>query len=102
MTENVRWIIGQIQKERHAFNRTILFEILLKETSRFQIDTHGTKNNGKVFFVAVNDTLVNTLHETCLTTDLSGNLEMLVCEKEKPHYGEDPQQKRWESFVHGQ
>mmetsp|Transcript_28453 Transcript_28453/g.78164 ORF Transcript_28453/g.78164 Transcript_28453/m.78164 type:complete len:354 (-) Transcript_28453:91-1152(-) len=62
-------IIGQVQKERRPLHGTGFFKVGSKEARRFHIDSHGSKHNGKVFFVGIHGILL--LHQGSLTSNLS-------------------------------
>lgn len=50
-------------------------EVLLEKTRRFHVHTHSGKNNGEVV-IAFLLLLVWQLHETALTHNLRGNLQL--------------------------
>jgi hypothetical protein len=70
---NVRRVIGQVQEKCCTLHRTVFFKVLGEESASFQVDTHGTKDNGEVVVVLVVDALVALLYQTSLSTNLSGD-----------------------------
>ncbi len=75
-SQTVRWIIGQVQKQRHPLHTSILLEILGKEASCLQIHAHSPKNDREVILMVIMGALVHLLilDQTRLPTDLGGNL----------------------------
>jgi len=71
---NSRRVVGQVGEHGDALHGTVLLEVLGEETGSLQVDTHGTENDGEVVVVHVLGSLALVLDETCLATDLRGNL----------------------------
>ena len=71
----VRWVVGVVEEERDAIERAILLEVLAEEAGGLHIDTHGSKDDREVVFVAIVHVFCRAFDEACLSTDLSGNLE---------------------------
>ena len=71
---DLRGIVCQVQKETHVLHGAVFLEILLEETSRLHVDSHGSKNDGKVVVVVVQHTLAWQLDQPTLSTDLRSNL----------------------------
>ncbi|EZA62788.1 hypothetical protein X777_07604 [Ooceraea biroi] len=69
-----RRVVGQIQEEAHVLHGAVLLEVLLEETSGLHVDTHRRKHDGEVVLVRVENRFSGHFHETCLTTDLRGDL----------------------------
>ena len=71
-----RRIVSEVKEESNTLQTAVLLEVAGEETSGFQVDTHGTENNGEVLLVAVMNTLVGDallLDETSLSANLGGN-----------------------------
>ena len=71
-----RRIIGQVHEQRDSIQTTILLKVLLEEPRRLHVDTHGAEDNVKVVLVTVVNgfRVARSVDETCLTTDLGGDL----------------------------
>jgi hypothetical protein len=63
-----------VHEEAHTVHRAIDLEILLEETSCFEVDTHCCKDNSEVILVSIENVLM--FDEGSLTTDLSTNLRV--------------------------
>lgn len=71
-----RRIVGKVEEESDTLQTAVLLEIAGEETGGFQVDTHGTENNGEVLLVAVMNTLVGDtllLNQTGLSANLGGD-----------------------------
>ena len=55
------------------FHGAILLKVLLEKACRLHIHTHGSKHNGKVILVPINNAL-RLFHQTSLATEFSCNL----------------------------
>jgi len=76
---HLRRIVCQVQEEGDTLQRAVLLEIAGEETSSFQVNTHGSKDDGEILLMSIVCTLVrNTLllYQTSLSTNLGGNLVM--------------------------
>mmetsp|Transcript_27347 Transcript_27347/g.42466 ORF Transcript_27347/g.42466 Transcript_27347/m.42466 type:complete len:288 (+) Transcript_27347:964-1827(+) len=65
-------IIGQVQKESRTLHGTRFLEIRAEETSSLHVDTHGSKDNGKVLLVTIHGVLL--LNQRGLTGNLGSDL----------------------------
>lgn len=70
---DVRRVVGQVQEQSDSLHTAILLKVASEESAGFQVDTHGTKDDGEVVVVVVVNAL-GGLDQTGLSTDLSGNL----------------------------
>lgn len=68
-------VIGEIEEESDTVQRTVFFEIRLKEPCGFHIHAHGRKDDGEVVRGPVEHILRRAFDEAGLSTDLGGNLE---------------------------
>lgn len=68
----LRWIISQVQEERDSLHASVLLKVAGEESAGFQVDTHGTEDDGEVVLVVIVNTL-GRLNQTGLSTDLGGN-----------------------------
>lgn len=50
---HLRRVVCQIQEECDTLHTAVLLEISCEEATGFQIDTHGTKDDGEVVLVSV-------------------------------------------------
>jgi hypothetical protein len=71
---NSRRVVCQVGEHGDTLHGTVLLEVLGEETGSLQVDTHGTEDDGEVVVVHILGALALVLDETCLTTDLRGNL----------------------------
>mmetsp|Transcript_7860 Transcript_7860/g.10304 ORF Transcript_7860/g.10304 Transcript_7860/m.10304 type:complete len:283 (+) Transcript_7860:776-1624(+) len=62
-------VIGQVQEQSSTLHGTGLFKVTAEETGGFHVHTHGTKHDGKVFFVSIHGVFL--LHQRGLTGNLS-------------------------------
>ena len=62
------------------------FSSKLEKACRLHVHTHGSKHNGKVTLVHINNTR-HLLHQTSLVTDLSCNLYKRQGQREKEGEG---------------
>jgi len=73
----LRWIIGQIQEQAHVLHGSVLFKVLLKESSSLHVDSHGSEDNGEIVAAVVHDVLslrAMLLDQASLATDLGSDL----------------------------
>jgi hypothetical protein len=71
-----RWIVCQVQEQRDTLHTAVLLEIACEEASSFQVDTHGTEDDGEVVGVSIVDALVDpswATDQTSLSANLGGN-----------------------------
>jgi hypothetical protein len=71
--QDSRRVVCQVQEQSDALHATVLFEIPGKEAARFQVDTHGTENDGEVVIVVIVYTLRRLPDQTSLSANLSGD-----------------------------
>ncbi len=72
--EDLRRVVCKVEEKGDSFHATVFFEIPREESTRFEIHTHGAKNDREVFLMPVVDVFGRLANETCLTTDLRCNL----------------------------
>lgn len=73
---HARRIVGEVEEEGDTLQAAVLLEITGEETGSFQVDTHGTEDDGEVLLVAIVDTLVGNallLDQASLSTNLGGD-----------------------------
>jgi len=70
--QDVRRVVGQVQEQSNSLHTAILLEVTSEESAGFQVDTHGTEDDGEVVLVVIVNTL-GRLNQTGLSTDLGGN-----------------------------
>jgi hypothetical protein len=79
LTIYVRRIVGKVEEQSGTFQTAILLKVAGEETGSFQVDTHGTKDNGEVLLVSIVGTLVGDallLDQASLSANLGGNFVM--------------------------
>ena len=69
---DVRRVVCQVQEQSNSLHTTVLLEIASEESAGFQVDTHGTEDNGEVVFVVIVNTLCR-LDQTGLSTNLGSD-----------------------------
>jgi hypothetical protein len=74
--KDLRRVVCQVQEQSDALHAAVLLEVLCEETTRFQIDTHGTKDNGEVVVVVIMYALSWLSDQTSLSTNLRGDFIM--------------------------
>ena len=70
---DLRRVVGQVQEQSDSLHTAVLLEVASEESAGFQVDTHGTEDDGEVVLVVIVNTL-GGLDQTGLSTDLGGNL----------------------------
>jgi hypothetical protein len=70
---DVRRVVGQVQEQSDSLHTAVLLKVASEKSGGFQVDTHGTEDDGEVLLVVIVDTL-GRLDQTGLSTNLSGNL----------------------------
>jgi hypothetical protein len=70
----LRRVVCQVQEQGNTLHTAVLFEVLGEETTRLQVDTHGTEDNREVVVVVVVYPLGRLSDQTGLSTNLRGNL----------------------------
>ena len=67
-------IVGQVEEETDVLHGTVLFEVLLEESSGLHVDSHSGENDGEVILVIIQNRFSGQANQRSLTTDLGGNL----------------------------
>jgi hypothetical protein len=70
----LRRVVCQVQEQGNALHTAVLLEVLGEETTRLQVNTHGTEDNGEVVIVVVVYTLRGLSDQAGLSTNLRSNL----------------------------
>lgn len=70
---DVRRVVRQVQEQGNSLHTAVLLEIASEESAGFQVDTHGTEDDGEVVRVIIVNAL-GGLDQTGLSADLGSNL----------------------------
>ena len=70
---DLRRVVGQVQEQSNSLHTAVLLEIASEESAGFQVDTHGTEDDGEVVLVVIVNTL-GGLDQTGLSTNLGSDL----------------------------
>lgn len=74
--QDLRRIVGEVKEESGALQTAVLLKVAGEETSGFQVNTHGSENNGEVLLVVIMNALARdavTLNQTGLSTNLGSD-----------------------------
>ncbi len=72
--ENLRRVVCKVEEKGDSFHAAVFLEVSCEESTRLEIDTHGTENDREIFLMPVVNVFGGFANETCLTTDLRCNL----------------------------